>query len=202
MQVAGDLTDDKPAAVLAVAQAGDQERREREHAGRRGVGPGDPHPLVDGTGRHRADQPRERVRHRVQRQGAGDQGAVYTLPHHTASRGHFGGPDDAGDRGGDAEVPGAGRAGPGQDRDAAGGQAGHDLAGEQHMFAIEGFADDSGEGAKQEHGHGAGGGDEGDVEAGAGDVEGEQCGRQKLEPSHRVDAAADGPQAQERRGGQ
>ena len=83
-----------------------------------------------------------------------------------------------------------------------GGRAGQKLTDLQDGLTADRLGHHAGEGAEQQHRHGARRRNHRDGEARSGDVQGEQSRRQQLEEAHRVDAAADRPQAEERGRGQ
>ena len=98
-QIARHLADDERPAALAVFDARHQTRPQRVNAGGDAETSGDPEILIENPRRNRSHQAGGRIRHRIQRQGAGDQWPIDTFPHHPPARGHFRGPDRAGHEG-------------------------------------------------------------------------------------------------------
>ena len=116
---------------------------------------------------------------------------------HAPARGHLGGPHGAGEQRGEPDMPRLRDAERGEHGDRRGTGAGQDLADQQDALAVHRLGHHAGKGAQQQHRQRARGGDHRDGQARAGRVQREQRRAQHLERAHRVDAAADRPQAKE-----
>ena len=127
----------------------------------------------------------------------GTSAALDALADHAAAGGHLGGPDGAGDQRGDADVPGLCDAEHGQhgDRRRCAEVTIWPISRTRLRFTASDIT--PAKAPSSSIGMRARGGDDGDGEAGSGHVEREQRGGQHLEPAHRVDAAANRPEAEE-----